>query len=383
MSGQMISSMNIAPASAAAAPQVKDPTIDVQLISTDELCGELADRWNVLRQSDDHLTSPYFDINFFKAVAKVRGDVQVAMFLEDDEIVGFLPFQLNSNGRAVPAGGRLNDYHGIIGATNDIDSHFKELFQNSDLKSFAFHALTSTSKDYEPHLFREIQAHHLDLSMGWEGYRKWVRKHSSTVKRQGQKTRNLEKAVGPIRFEFDSHQGDILERLIELKRAKYQRSNTFDILSVQWAADLLRELQNVKQPNFQGILQTMWAGDELICIHFGMLTDKTLHYWFPIFDNQYARYSPGTEMMMRVAEECCERGIEKIDLGYGDDPWKFKFSNGNTQVRNGQVNFSPLELKLARTRYVVRHKLKEIPMKPLAKSLLRKVFPGFGQWNFR
>ena len=88
-------------------------------------------------------------------------------------------------------------------------------------------------------------------------------------------------------------------------------------------------------------------------------------------------------MMMRVAEECCEQGIEKLDLGYGDDPWKFKFCNGNTQVLYGQVNFNPIELKVARTRYVVRHKLKQMPMKPLAKSLLRKVFPSFGQWNFR
>ena len=357
--------------------------MDVQFITADELCGELADRWDALRLSNEYFDSPYFDVNFIKAVAKVRDDVKVALFVEDDEVVGFLPFQLNSSGRAVPPGGRLNDYHGIIGGTGDIESHFKKMFQGSDLKSYAFHALPPTTEDYEQYAFREIRTHHLDLSIGWEGYRKWVRKHSSTVKRQGQKTRNLEKAVGPIRFEFDSDEGDILERLIELKRAKYQRSKTFDILSVKWAADLLRELQGVKHPNFQGILQTMWAGDELVCVHFGMLTDKILHYWFPIFDHQYARYSPGTEMMMRVAEECCERGIEKLDLGYGDDPWKFKFCNAHTRVLNGQVNFNPLELKLARTRYVVRNKLKEIPMKPLAKSILRTVFPGFGQWNFK
>ena len=383
MSAQMVSSANIAHTSKLTASQLKDCVVDVQLITTDELCGQLADRWNALRLTNDYLASPYFDINFIKAVAKVRDDVKVMMFLEDEEIVGFLPFQLNSSGRAVPAGGRLNDYHGIIGGTSNIESHFKQMFQACDLKAFAFHALPPTSDAYQPYTFREIRTHHLDLSIGWEGYRKWVRKHSSTVKRQGQKTRNLEKAVGPIRFEFDSDEGDILERLIELKRAKYQRSKTFDILSVKWAADLLRELQGVKHPNFQGILQTMWAGDELICVHFGMLTDKILHYWFPIFDHQYARYSPGTEMMMRVAEECCEQGIEKLDLGYGDDPWKFKFCNGNTQVLNGQVNFNPLELKMARTRYVVRNKLKQMPMKPLAKSILRSVFPGFGQWNFK
>jgi len=383
MSGQMVSSANLVHTSSNTTAQVSDRAIDVQFITAHELCGELADRWNMLRSSNDYLASPYFDIHFVKAVAKVRDDVEIALFLEDDEVVGFLPFQLNSSGRAVPAGGRLNDYHGIIGETSDIESHFKKMFQARGLKSFAFHALPPGSDTYEPYAFREIRTHHLDLSIGWEGYRKWVRKHSSTVKRQGQKTRNLEKAVGPIRFEFDSQEGDVLERLIELKRAKYQRSKTFDILSVQWAADLLRELQGVKHPNFQGILQTMWAGDELVCVHFGMLTNKILHYWFPIFDHQYARYSPGTEMMMRVAEQCCELGIEKLDLGYGDDPWKFKFCNGHTQVLNGQVNFNPVELHVARTRYAVRTKLKQIPMKPLAKSILRKVFPGFGQWNFK
>ncbi len=379
----MVSSAHIGHATIASAPQVADPVMDIQLISTDELCGELADRWNEFRLADDYFASPYFDINFVKAVAKVRDDVKVAMFLEDDMVAGFLPFQLNSSGRAVPVGGRLNDYHGIIGHPANINAAFKSMFKMCDLKSYAFHALPPTSDAWEPYAFRALRTHHLDLSIGWEGYRKWVRKHSSTVKRQGQKTRNLVKEVGPIRFEFDSDEGDVLERLIELKRGKYQRTKTFDILSVGWAADLLRCLQGVKQPNFQGILQTMWAGDELVCVHFGMLTEKILHYWFPIFDHRFSRYSPGTEMMMLVAKECCQRGIEKLDLGYGDDPWKFKFCNGNTKVLNGQVNFNPLEMKMARTRYVVRTKLKDMPMKPLAKSILRKVFPGFGQWNFQ
>jgi CelD/BcsL family acetyltransferase involved in cellulose biosynthesis len=388
MPRQTVSPTNLA---AHATPPLSTPStlawaeeqkIDVQLITADELCGEIADRWNTLRLSNENRSSPYFDINFTKAVAKVRDDVQVAMFLEDDDIVGFLPFQLNSIGRAVPAGGRLNDYHGIIGSVKDAEPHFAKLFQTCGLKSYAFHALP-VSETFRPYAFREVRAHHLDLSIGWEGYRKWVRKHSSTVKRQGQKTRKLEKAVGPIRFEFDAFQGDVLERLIELKSGKYQRTNTFDILGVQWAANLLRELQNVKHSNFRGILQAMWAGDELVCAHFGMQTDTTLHYWFPIFDHRFSQYSPGTEMMMRVAHECCQRGIDKLDLGYGDDPWKFKFCNANTKVLYGQVNFSPFEMKMAKTRYVVRNKLKEIPLKPLAKSILRKVFPGFGQWNFQ
>lgn len=113
-----------------------------------------------------------------------------------------------------------------------------------------------------------------------------------------------------------------------------------------------------------------------------MVTEKNLHYRFPIYDYQNARYSPSTEMMLQVAEESTRRGIKKLDLGYGNDAYKFKFCNGNEKVINGQINFNPIELMIAQKRYQFRTKLKGIPMKPLAKTILRSVFPGFGNLNF-
>lgn len=385
MNGQLVPSVNFG--QPISNPKSISPTasvdINIEIVSVGEMRGELSDQWESLRREQDCLSSPYYDLHFLKAVAKVRDDVRVAIVRENGCVAAFLPYQINTVGRAVPPGGRLNDYHGFIGSVNDPQAAFHKIFEAAKLKCYKFHALAPSPADFETFEFRELQTHHLDLSEGWSAYRKWVRKHSSTVKRQGQKTRNLEKEIGPIRFEYDCQDSEVLERLIELKRDKYQRSNTFDILSVEWAANLLRELMFVRKNNFGGILQAMWAGDKLVCVHFGLQTDSILHYWFPIFDHTFSRYSPGTEMMLRVAEEACNRGVEKLDLGYGDDAYKFKFCNGNTRVTNGEVNFNPIELKLARTRYEVRTKLKGIPMKPLAKSVLRRVFPGFGQWNFR
>jgi CelD/BcsL family acetyltransferase involved in cellulose biosynthesis len=357
---------------------------NVHVLGAHELCGDLEQQWQSLRQFSKFFSSPYFDANFIKAVAKVRQDVRIVMVEENGVPVCFLPIQENSKGHAVPAGGRLNDYHGILGKPEQTTRHFKRMLKSANLKSYSFHALVPPNDPrIQPFAFRQIQTHHLDLSNGWDAYQKWVRRHSSTVKRQGQKTRNLEKDFGPIRFEFDTADGNVLEKLIELKRAKYQRTKTFDILSVDWAANLLRELHHVKKTNFQGILQAMWAGDDLVCVHFGMVTDEILHYWFPIYDFQFSRYSPGTEMMMRVAQDAASRGIKMLDLGYGDDPWKFKFCNGNQNVTNGQINFNPLELKLAQKRYELRTKLKQVPLKPLMKTVLRSVFPGFGNWNFK
>ena len=174
-----------------------------------------------------------------------------------------------------------------------------------------------------------------------------------------------------------------LEELIEMKRQKYQRTRTFDILSVDWAADLLRELLQVRVPGFQGLLSTLHAGDKLVAVHFGMLTNSILHYWFPVYDPTFSRYSPGTELMLRCAEAATERGVKKLDLGYGDDPYKLKFSNGIEPVVCGKFTTGRLAFLMARKRYKIRNQLKKIPMKPLAKTMLRTVFPGFGGWNYK
>ena len=171
--------------------------------------------------------------------------------------------------------------------------------------------------------------------------------------------------------------------MIELKRAKYQRSKTFDILGVEWAADLLREIAEIQTPDFQGILSVLWAGDELVAVHFGMLSGDVLHYWFPVYVPKFSKYSPGTELMLRVAQGAAENGIAKVDLGFGDDPYKTRFCNGREQVSSGRYGFSRIGFEAAKRKYELRKKLKQIPLKPLAKKMLRKVFPGYGQWNFK
>jgi CelD/BcsL family acetyltransferase involved in cellulose biosynthesis len=228
-----------------------------------------------------------------------------------------------------------------------------------------------------------LDSHFIDLRAGWPAYQDWSKKNSKTIKRQGQKTRSLIRDVGPLKFEFDCANAEVLEQLIELKRSKYTRSKTFDILSVDWAANLLREISTIETPNFQGLLSVLFAGDELVAVHFGMLTDDVLHYWFPVFDPAFSRYSPGTELILSVAEEAAKRGVNKVDFGYGDDLYKFKFCNGRESVCCGKVTTKELSFQIAKRRYQLRQKLKAIPMKKAAKSLLRKVFPGFGQWNFK
>jgi len=357
-------------------------SINVDVFGAESLCGDIEEQWNRIRNSNSvFFDSPYFDIEFTKAVARVRDDVRIGIVKRRDKIVGFLPFQENKPGHAVPVGGMLNDWHGIMGMQSP--EVIKLILKAAKLHSFKFHAIYNVDDSLKKYYFREFKSHFLDLSEGWEPYKSWVFENSSAVKRQGQKTRALGRQIGEVRFEFESQDSNLLERLIELKRARYRRSNTFEILGVQWASDLLRELHQVRDPNFRGILSVLWAGDKMVGAHFGMLTQGTLHYWFPVYAPAFHKYSPGTEMLMQSAKHACEMGIKKLDLGYGDDPYKFRFCNGSEPVAFGIANFGTMSRTVARYQYKFRNMLKEIPMKPLAKRILRKLYPHFGGWNFR
>jgi len=84
------------------------------VIGAEELCGSILHRWDSLR-AGAQLTSPYFDSEFTRAVARVRDDVKIAIATRDEEIISFLPFQTVGSGKGFPVGGRLNDWHGVIG----------------------------------------------------------------------------------------------------------------------------------------------------------------------------------------------------------------------------------------------------------------------------
>lgn len=363
-------------------------SLDLRIITPAMIGSDVADAWRSMRSNNPRLDSPYFDLEFTRSVAQVRDDVEVAVFSEGERIVALFPFQRSRPSQGVPVGGRLNDSHGILCHPSDkkqlpTRGLIEQIIAAANLDSFKFHAMSQLDPSLRSCQFTELGSHHLDLSDGWDAYYQWARKNSVAIKRQKQKTRKMAREVGPVRFEFDCQSADLLEQLIAMKRSKYQRSKTFDILSVEWASDLLRKIERINESGFKGILSAIYAGDRLVAVHFGMLTEDILHYWFPVYDPEFHRYSPGTELLLEVARVANSHGITKVDLGYGDDAYKFRFCNGRDVVSCGQITSSKIRFHLARNRYFLRQRLKGIPMKPLAKEMLRSVFPRYGQWNFR
>ena len=68
-----------------------------------------------------------------------------------------------------------------------------------------------------------------------------------------------------------------------------------------------------------------------------MRSAKVLHYWFPAYDRDYARYSPGVILLAELARAAPGLGIDTIDLGKGDADYKRRFATGGVQLLEGRI----------------------------------------------
>lgn len=363
--------------------QSSSTEFSVEAVRVCDIGHELQNVWRHIRTTNPVFGSPYFAFEYLKAVDSVRKDVEVLIIKNlEKEVIGFFPFQKSRSGCVEPIGGRINDVHGLL-TPPLIQLSMLDVLRKAGLSQYSFHALVNNPVDLDEFEFEKKTSYYIDLSNGYEHYERWIRNHSKTVKRQGQKYRGMVREFGEPNFVFDSVEPEALDRLVALKRQRYQRGKTFDILSVDWANNLLKKLHVANEKDFQGLLSLLWAGDDLVAGHFGMLNADILHYWFPAYDFKFHKYSPGTQLILEVAKSAAEQGITKIDFGYGDDPYKAKFCNAREEVSCGQFQFSRFAFFVAKQRFNIRNSLKKIPMKSQAKTVLRGVYPSFGQWNFK
>jgi hypothetical protein len=99
---------------------------------------------------------------------------------------------------------------------------------------------------------------------------------------------------------------------------------------------LLEEIFKKKEGNFRGLLSAIYVGDELVAAHFGMLGMGVLHWWFPVYNIEYRKYSPGVSLLLSVAEEAKDNGIHCIDLGKGEAQYKDRLCNDEIEIFEGE-----------------------------------------------
>jgi CelD/BcsL family acetyltransferase involved in cellulose biosynthesis len=127
-------------------------------------------------------------------------------------------------------------------------------------------------------------------------------------------------------------------------------------------------------------LARLAAGDRTIALYLCTRSGPVLASWFPSYDPELSRYSPGLISVLSTAEAAAADGITKIDLGKGREDYKTSLKNYDDVVARGVA-----ERPVAAT---IWYRLHEVPRRTaydlversprafhLADATLRKAAP--------
>lgn len=320
----------------------------VSLLRGGELPGDVVAPWTALQESVPALDGPYFRPEYVRAVAAARADVEVAVLEDARGPAAFFPFQRARGDVGVPVGGRFSDFQAVI-APPELRWDPAALLRACRLRAFRFDHLLADQEPFGPHHWSRTTSPYVDLSGGFEAYRAGRRAAGSReVEQILYKCRKAERRLGPLRLEWHTGEAAVLDTLLRWKSAQLRATGQPDHVGRPWVRRMLEQILLARDDAFAGVLSALWLGDRLAAVHLGMRSRTVLHWWLPAYDRALGASSPGQLSFLEIARAAAERGVRRVDLGKGDEPYKARLMSGAIAIAEGAVDLRPLAGPLLR-----------------------------------
>ncbi|MET8634213.1 GNAT family N-acetyltransferase [Streptomyces sp. NPDC004096] len=335
--------------------------------------GELraADRaaWTAL-QSKAHLNgspglaNPFLSPEFALAVGRTRRGVRIAVVREDAEPAAFLPFQRTAAGVGRAVGLGVSDCQGMVHRPGFVWDA-QELLRTCGLAVWEFDHLVQGQTPFEAGASGTFPSPVMDVDQGYEEYLRRLRDRSPKFTRTTlAKERKLGRDAGELRYVHDERDPAVLRTLMGWKSAQYRRTGRSDRFAHDWITQLVQQLFHTRAEPFAGILSVLYAGERPIAAHFGLRTDRVLACWFPAYDQEFAKYSPGLVLHLRMAEAAAADGIAHLDLGRGRKEYKDSLKTRDLYVSEGWVT--------RRHPVAFGHRARRAPVRALRNAVLSR-----------
>lgn len=332
-----------------------------------ELSSAETEAWREFVRNDPALRSPYFALDFAECCEEARDDTRVIIARRKGRICGFLPLHTGRFGYARPLGGPLGDVQGVIAEPGEV-LPLEALMRGAGLPIFDFHsALLSQST------FRDLPGTRdgswiMDMSQGyaaWEASRKAV--SSRVIKDIRLKRRRLEAAEGGFVFVMADMRPEALDLMYRWKREQYQRTGVFDVFSVDWTRRLVSAILKRQSDTFSGLCSTLYINNEIVGVHVGMASDRLCHYWFPAFNSDFSRLSPGVLLLDEMARTAAAIGHDGVELGPGDYRFKRDLASYQVGLCSGRLMLPSMLAATCRAGSAVANGLEALPIDALSR----------------
>lgn len=335
----------------------------VETILAKDLPGVLLAEWREIQLANPALAGPCFHPTLFRTVGEYIPDVALAV-LDDGSQRGFLPYQRDSSSRrALPV--PMCDYQAIIsrpGRSWDVAA----ILRASGLLIWDVTALISASRLPTPdHLRATTNIPLVVVSEGAESYVSALRADGKTQRNLAAKRRRLERDAGPIRFVPNVEEASMFETLY---RWKDDRFGNF----ASWARSVIEQLRAADSNGLSSQLSVLYSGGTAVAVHFGLRADGILYYWFPAFNPEMRRYSPGALLLQELIAHLPAFEAHTIDLGPGREAYKDYFSNSSVVVLEGAYELPSTLAHMRQLKRLVRRAVESHPLVSVpARAVLR------------
>jgi len=308
--------------------------IHVEAVRPGDLDAEAQGRWRAFRAARPELASPYFDLRYVQAAGEAVPHAAVAVAWRGGRIEAFLPFQ-RRGGLIQPLGAPLCDYHGLVAAPGS-DIAVADLFAVAG-RSLRVSGWVGEAPAQGMHARRAMVA---DLGRGFEAYlgQRKAAGQGAALKDKRRRARALERDHGAVEFSFGADPGDVLDFIVRFKRAQMRRTGQHDVFANAWTRRLLARLSGAPDADFGLRFAVLKARGQVIAAEAGLLSGDAYHLWFPVYDPDFARYSPGSLMTFETLRALAAQGVRTVDFGPAEDDYKRLYADPGQPVWEGQVN---------------------------------------------
>jgi CelD/BcsL family acetyltransferase involved in cellulose biosynthesis len=348
--------------------------MQISVLSATEMSDEHFAVWSRLQRCNAHLRNPFFRPEFTLTVAAERDDVEVAIWEQSGEPVGFLPFERSGANVGRPIGSHINLFQGAI-ARSDVDWSPREIVRAAGLRGWRFDHLLATQTAFTPFQCAVADSPYLDLSQGFEHYRKSRGKSAANfISHIMQKDRKAGRELGDVRLEINRANRATLARLLSWKIDQCRQRKRTCIYEVEWVVRLHERLLDYSTDDFAGSLFSLYMGDRLASAFFCLRSGNVLQGSILGFDAELGPYAPGLVLLMRVAQAASSLGITRIDLGSGEDEYKHKLASACERVADGTVPSQRLILPIYRGMSWAKDRLRSTRLRGPLRRLKRWMF---------
>lgn len=312
---------------------------DVETLHPSQLTPADIAAWRDMAKAQSAFTNPLLGPDFAQAVGRVREDARVAVIRRAGETLGFLPYHHRPGRMARAIGSPLSDYQAIV-SRPDPGFTAEDVLRAADLGVFRYTGLIDPFGVFG-HGGEPSQAFVIAPEGSAEAFMERVRAASpKKIKNYRRLDHKLDREVGQVRMVAPDTSREAFDQILAWKREQLQRTGLHDFMRPDWTRDLLLDLFQRQTGDFQGLMISLYAGDNLVAGHFGVRLGGVYHPWIASTNPAFAAWSPGHLFFQRAIAAMPGLGLERYDLAPGHDHYKRTYAFEQTEVRGGAVTAS-------------------------------------------